>query len=652
MCGIAGFLSTSAPFPSEANDLLKYMNDRIAHRGPDGSGVWFSEHHKIGFAHRRLSIVDLSQSGKQPMMDSEGTVVISFNGEIYNHLELRKELEESGFTYRSNTDTETILYAYKKWGIDCIEKFEGMFAFALYDLENRVLHLVRDRIGIKPLYFSMTGGHLSFASEIKALWKLPWMRSELNDLGIYHYLTFMAAPAPMTIFKGVYKLPAGFRATLNATGSLNFQQWYSYLEPSVTYNKKELEDESFCVEHVRELMRASVKRRMMADVPVGALLSGGVDSSFNVALMSELSNNIKTFNVAFEGTGETDERHWASKVSKIFGTQHHEILINEHDAAQALETIFDHQDEPLADPVCIPIFFLSQLVKQHGVTVVQVGEGADELFCGYPMYARALKMHQRFWTRSKRIVPNFAKRMASRVFTKVFSDRIGWKELIYNWAHDRELFWGGAVAFPETMKQDFFTPHSVDDDEIVKKIFGGLTLEYDSHAIPSYHLATGARSRGFPSFLDSMIHLELKQRLPELLLMRVDKMTMASSLEGRVPFLDHHLVEFALQIPAAFKFRGGVTKHILKQACRGILPDDVIFRKKVGFAAPVTGWFRHNGPIAQKFNTLISSDVVSKVGSPREKIKRLTVDHMSKNRSLQLWALHNLFGVIQGTDSP
>jgi len=649
MCGIAGYLKLAQSHGLIDEQLLQNMQKSIVHRGPDGHGVWKSDEHGVGLAHRRLSIIDLSSAGAQPMQDKEETVVVSFNGEIYNHQALRADLEKRGYSYFSSTDTETLIYAYKEWGIGFLDKLEGMFAIALFDKQKDELYLIRDRIGIKPLYFSPTGGMLSFASEIKALWELPWLQKKTNVRAFYHYLTFMATPAPMTLYDGIYKLPAGFYAKVDAQRNLTFHEWYDPLKViAAKPRQKEFEDENFCVENIRTLLRDSVKKRMMSDVPVGVFLSGGIDSSLNVALMSEVSTKVKTFNVVFEDFPENDESMWAKKVSQHFGTEHHEILISEKDAFDFFEKMVYHQDEPLADCVCIPLYYVSKLAKESGVTVVQVGEGSDELFCGYSAYARYLDVYHRYWRSSQRVIPKFVRQSLFKTTARLFPNKKWRLDQIKNWAYDKNLFWGGAIAFSEFFKKDLLPTFSpLAPDPIISQIYPQLDQNFDSYAIVDHHLSRSKKENPSGSYLDSMIYLELKQRLPELLLMRVDKMAMATSLEGRVPFLDHKLVEFALQIPASLKYHNGMTKYILKKACEGILPHDVIYRKKMGFAAPTSGWFRKG----TYFPNLLTQSLQCSTTSLIHKtyVTKLLDEHRTTNAelSVQLWTLQNVLSALK-----
>lgn len=644
MCGIAGFLNISRSTFSVEDHVLERMQQSIAHRGPDGYRIWTSQEHELGLAHRRLSIMDLSEAGFQPMFDQEQTVLVACNGEIYNHPSLRAELEKLGYAYRSNSDTETIIYAYKQWGIKALEKLEGMFALVLYDFVTRELYLIRDRMGIKPLYFSLQGGVLSFASEIKALWCLPWITRSFKYDAAYHYLTYLATPAPMTLYEGIYKLPVSFYLKIDAHKHVTFHEWYTPLVPETMYSRQELLDEDFCIAKIRDLLRNSIKQQMMSDVPVGVFLSGGLDSSLNVALMSEFTDQINTFTVAFSDGPEFNELEWARKVARHFGTQHHEIVISEKEASDFFAKMVHHQDEPLGDCVCVPLYYVAKLLKESGVTVVQVGEGSDELFCGYNLYARYLTI-EKAWHTSQRYVPAVARRGAYHLATKFFPQNIGRLDVMHNWAYDRSLFWSGATVFSEAWKQQLMTANPVQQDAIVEAICPGFNQILDSHNVVEYHRSKLNNHDTQADFLKTMTYLELKHRLPELLLMRVDKMTMAVSVEGRVPFLDHKLVEFALQIPQELKYAQGQTKYILKKACEGILPHDIIYRKKIGFAAPTTRWFKQGkyfpnhlrDLLRQEKNLLSQCFDISFVDRMMSATKTGRADY-----SYQLWALQNL----------
>ena len=640
MCGFAGYKTERDVTIDDT--VLHEISELLAHRGPDDSGMWRSNDHKTAIVSRRLSIIDTSNAGHQPMSDDEHNIFLAFNGEIYNHHALRKELEQAGMQFRSGSDTEVVLQAYKRWGIDCLKKFDGMFAGVIFDRRSDQLYLFRDRMGVKPLYFSLQGEVLSFASEIKALWHYSFIVRRISVRGLSHYLTYLATPAPMTLFEGIYKLPAGFYACYQA-GELSFCQWYDPLFnleeiPPVEFSKK-----SFCVNTVRTLLDEAVHKRMGADVPIGALLSGGLDSSIIVALMARYTNQLNTFTVSFEND-VNEERVWARKIAKKFGTNHHELILTEQDAFSFFQKMVHHQDEPLGDAVCIPLYFINKQARDAGVKVLLVGEGSDELFCGYPMYVDYLSMY-RYWQMTQHFVPTAAKRglfYAARLFYADYPNR---QDLIKSWSEGRSLFWGGVRVFSELWKSDLLQAKDHEPvDPIIEKIYPGFPQEIDSYAVADYHRSQFYKRYPRGDFFSSMTYIELKHRLPELLLTRTDKMSMAASVEARVPFLDHRLVEFALQLPMKFKYRQKETKYILKKAAEGLIPQENIYRKKVGFTSPVTHWFKEGSYFKEHlYDQLHSSTKWSDMINQNEVIKLIEKNSTgSVDYSYQLWALHNL----------
>ncbi len=651
MCGFAGYISCGKQFAVDS-EILEKMHTTIAHRGPDGHGIWVSEKHKAAFVYRRLSIIDLSDAGSQPMFDAQKTTIIMFNGEIYNYKKLRAELEGYGYKFNSQTDTEVFLYAFKHWGIACLDKLEGMFAAVLGNLITDEWYCVRDHIGIKPFYFSLEGGYLSFASEIKALWNLPWLNKKLNHQALYHYLTFLVTPAPYTLYQGIYKLPAGMYMKMDATKEVTFHEWYNPLVPAITYSEKDMADEQFCIGKIRTLLTDSVQKQMIADVPFGVFLSGGIDSSLITALMSQFTDRVKTFNVSFSDGPEYSEVAWARKVSKLFNTEHYEITISEKEAFEFFQKMVYHQDEPLADSVCIPLYYVSKLLRDSGVTVVQVGEGSDELYCGYQSYAQYLDVHRRYYQPTVGL-PQPLKKAGAWAAAQLFPYKKNQQFIIDRWASGQHLFWGEAIAFSDDWKRQLlFSGEKKTDDEVIRKIYPELQQASDSYAIIDYHLKKFYEKNPQGDFLQSMTYLEFKQRLPELLLMRVDKMTMATSVEGRVPFLDHAHVEFAFQVSTALKYKDGITKYILKKACEGILPNDVIYRKKVGFGTPAAHWFKQGSYFKSYFSDLVST----KEQTLKQLFKGNEIEKIVKNNALshgnyspQLWALQNLLatGVLE-----
>ena len=642
MCGLAGYINLSNKQKPINEKYLHAMQQSLTHRGPNDYGIWKSDKHQIGLAHRRLSIIDLSNAGQQPMLNKSKTIAICFNGEIYNHKQIRKELESAGHTYKSQTDTETLIHAYQKWGIRFLHKLEGMFAIAIFDLEKNELFLIRDRIGIKPLYFSTKNNYLSFASEIKALWDLPWMKKNISDQAFYHYLTFMVTPAPYTIFDQIYKLPAGFYAKIDTNKNLSFHEWYTPIKPISNHEKKQFENEQFCIENIRHLLKESTKKRMMSDVPFGAFLSGGIDSSLNVALMAEAIGKVKTFTVSFSDGPETNELKWARLIAKKFDTDHHEIIISEKEAFEFYEKMVYHLDEPLADPVCIPFYHVAQLAKNSGVTVAQVGEGSDELFFGYNIYAKYKNLYSKFWHPTQKIIPPLLKKGLYQAAKKIFPNKEHYLEIMHNWSYNKTLFWGGAIAFGEYQKnkllnKNFLSQNSFQEDPIVKKIYPSIKQNLDSHNIVHYHLSNLKKLDSHADFIKQMTYLELKQRLPELLLMRADKMAMAASVESRVPFLDHKLVEFALNIPEKLKFKNKITKYILKKACEKIIPDEIIHRKKIGFASPIVRWFKNGKYFPQYFQKLNQKKTNKQFKYNKSKLSK----NNNYSYAIQKWVLQN-----------
>lgn len=648
MCGLAGYINLSHRAFSLQEHLLHAMAETLEHRGPNGYRIWTSALHQIGLMHRRLSIVDLSEAGFQPMVSKDGNLVVCCNGEIYNHPTLRAELEKLGYVYFSNSDTETLLYAYQEWGIQFLERLEGMFTIILFDAQKNELYLVRDHIGIKPLYFSMQAGILSFASEIKALWQLPWLTKSINKNALSHYLTFLVTPAPITLYEGMYKLPPGFYIKVDEQRNVTFRQWYNPVTaPRIP--RSFFASEEAVIQELRSLLRSSIKKMMMADVPLGVFLSGGIDSSLNVALMAELTDKVKTFNISFEDGPEYSEVSWARKVARLYNTEHHELVINEQDAFSFFQKMIFHQDEPLGDCVCVPLYFVSNLLRSTGVPVVQVGEGSDELFCGYSAYTRYLKMAGP-WAFSQRVVPSVARKGIYRAARALFPEKYNRLDMIHNWAAKKELFWGGNVVFSEQWKQQFFYADAASHDAVAEQIFSGMFQGSDTHSVVSYYTQELQALDPDADMLKRMTYLELKHRLPELLLMRVDKMTMATGVEARVPFLDHKLVEFALQIPSHLKYKNNTTKYILKKACEGILPHEIIYRKKVGFAAPTTRWFTQGTQFYTYFNDLLHSNAPEwEQFFSVEKIRHMVTQTRtgSVDYSYQLWAIQNFMGFYE-----
>ena len=406
MCGICGIINFNNQ-PDIDQSQLKIMADTMTHRGPDDSGIYLNAENTVGFGFRRLSIIDL-QGGHQPMSNEDGRVWIVFNGEIYNHKDLRNELKKKGHHFKSRADTEVIVHGYEEWGDDVVQRLRGMFAFAIWDDNKRRMFLARDRLGIKPLYYLHDKDHLIFSSEIKAILSIPTVKRKLNEEALYHYLTLAVTPAPMTMFQGIEKLEPGHTISIGMDGKINKSQ---YWDPLITDNSISGLSEEDIIKKLRELLRESIRLRMMSDVPFGVFLSGGVDSSLNVALMSELMDRpVDTFSVSIKDDPLSDESSEAKAVADHFNTNHHEIMITDQDFIDFLPEMVKFQDEPLADPVCIPLHFVSKLARENGTYVIQVGEGADELFCGYSLWGMFSDFNNRYYNPFSRM-PSVIKKM-------------------------------------------------------------------------------------------------------------------------------------------------------------------------------------------------------------------------------------------------
>jgi asparagine synthase (glutamine-hydrolysing) len=578
MCGLAGILSFDPLRHPVDERLLLAMREAVAHRGPDGAGLWVAEDRRIGLAHRRLSIIDLSAAAAQPMTSLDGRFHIIYNGEVYNHRELRRELEARGHTrwQTDHSDTEVILNAFAEWGIACLDRLRGMFAFALWDAREGALWLVRDRMGVKPLYYALTPRGIAFASEIKALLRDPNLPRAVDEEAFFHFLSFLTAPAPMTLFKGIRKLPAAHWLRIASDGTTREERWWDPLDHAPDLGAAS-DDE--IAGRLLQMLRGSVTCHKVADVPQGVFLSGGIDSSTNLALFSEgESTPTHSFAIGYEGTHASvgDELPYARLMAERVGADHHELRLTEADLLDFLPRMVELQDEPIADPVCVPVHFVSKLARDNGVTACQVGEGADELFWGYPGW----KVVDRLQRLNALPVPAGVKRMGVGLLEGVGRGERTYTELLRRAAAGQSIFWGGAEAFGETLKRRLLSPR-------LRREFRELS-SWD--AIEPLYRRFNERAAE-PSMLNWMTYLDLNLRLPELLLMRVDKMSMAVGLEARVPYLDHEIVSFALGVPTAVKTRNGELKYLLKRAVKSLLPEAILNRPKQGFGVPVREWF-------------------------------------------------------------
>ncbi len=635
MCGIVGLYNFGGAAEGSARDraLTLTMRDSIVHRGPDDGGLWQSDDGRVVFGHRRLSIVDVSAAGHQPMSNEDSSVWITFNGEIYNHAELRKTLRlDDRHKFRSRADTEVIIHLYEERQRGVVDVIDGMFAFGLWDQSRQRLMLARDRMGKKPVYYTVAAGRLLFASEIKALLAHPDVARRVDLVAMNEYLTFSNVPEPRTMFEGIRKLPAGHTLICDRHGNLTIERYWSPLDgPAWTPPASRGE----AVEHVRALVKGAVKKRLMADVPVGAFLSGGVDSSTNVALMSQLvSTPLQTFTVEFTGFGPAENFHdvpYARQVASMFGCRHTEVQVTAAEAVAYVPEMVQHQDEPLGDPACLPMHFVSRAAHDAGVKVVLVGEGSDEVFCGYPDFPRLYETYNGRWSQLKRM-PQLARRAVKRV-AELAGAPSGRVDVLRRAAENEPLYMGLDIVFFDWEKAALYT-------EAGKRAMAGKAAD----TVNAYYEEIHARRPG-ADFSQQMSYIELRNRLPELLLMRVDKFSMQHSLEARAPFLDHELATYALSLPAAMKMDGTRTKTVLKDAAHEWLPHDVVERTKQGFRVPLPAWLR--GELAGWAEDLLRRSPLRKLGIfDFDHIMELWRRHQEDraDHSFDLWCIINLSG--------
>lgn len=622
MCGIVGALVFKEQQFTVTEPYLSAMRDAMAHRGPDGAGAWISLDGRVGLGHRRLSIIDLTTIANQPMCNEDGTVWVVFNGEIYNHAQVRRELEAlGGHQWKTDhSDTEVIIHAYEQWGIECLHRFRGMFAIAIWDARVKELWLIRDRVGVKPLYYSFHHNRLTFASEIKALLEDPQQQRAVDEDALFAYLSFLTTPAPQTLFAGIQKLPPGTWMRVRANGQVEQHRYWDawdWVKPQLSLSDAEL------AERVLAELRVAVELRGVSDVPVGIFLSGGIDSSTNAVLFADRQQGaVRTFSIGYDDEYGTypNELHHARRVAESIGATHHERRLSVDDLLSFLPRMIALQDEPIADPVCVPVYYVSKLARDHGVIVCQVGEGADELFCGYPSWQTALRLQGL----QNLPIPRSLQQLGLWGLRRLGRESTLKYEWLRRGASGLPIFWGGAEAFTDGHKFSLLSPR------LKAKFAGRSAWEVIE---PIYHRFRAKAWETSP--LHWMTYLDLNYRLPELLLMRVDKMSMGVALEARVPFLDHRFVELALGIPTAAKLRGGIPKSLLKKAVRGVIPDDIIDRRKQGFGVPIHEWFL--GRLGQQARAELDDFCRQTDYLDRDGVERL----FAQRRGGQIWYLLN-----------
>ncbi len=620
MCGIAGRLEFDSARRVDAA-LIRRMCAVLEHRGPDDEGIWTQG--PIGLGHRRLSILDLSAAGHQPMSNATGTLWIVFNGEIYNFLELRAELERAGATFRSRTDTEVILHLYEREGVECLHKLRGMFAFAIWDTRAQSLFVARDRIGVKPLCYHADARGITFASEIKAVLQDSGVSHDPDPVALHHYLTYQSVPAPMCAFRGVQKLPPGHYLMWRQGRMEVKRYWQLSYEPkrsaATERERRDLEAE------LLQRFEESVRLRMISDVPLGAFLSGGVDSSAVVAMMSRCATGpVRTFSIGFDDASY-DELAYARLVAERFQTQHTELTVRP-DALAVLPKLTWHYDEPYADASAIPTYYVSKMAREH-VTVVLNGDAGDENFAGYDrhvanQYAHRLRafaplLGSGAFRRLLDALPAGALPPSTRFRLRRFVDQLG------RTPQARNTAWMSQFA-PEA-KQQLYAQAFRDQVGIAD----AEELVFEKY-----------RESDARHFTDQTLYADVNTYLPNTLLVKVDIASMANSLEARSPFLDHTFMEFAARLPVDLKIRGGRTKIILKRALRGVIPDAILDRPKMGFSVPVDHWLQHELK-DMAHDLLLSPRSMSRGYFRRPFVERMLREHAEGRRKwhTQIWNL-------------
>jgi len=568
MCGILGIVNLNIK-----KDILIKMRDLMAHRGPDDSGLWINKDATVGLAHTRLSILDLSEAGRQPMSDLEEKVWITFNGEIYNFQEIRDDLKKKGYIFRTRTDTEVIINAYKEWGTECVKKFNGMFAFGIYDDINKILFLARDRVGKKPLYYYFSGNNFVFASELKSIYLDKSIPREIDFNAANYYLTFGYIGGEFTIYKKIKKLLPGHALLLDIKNKkLNFWKYWN-IRSLAQYNNNIVSEEEL-LEEFQELFEDAVKIRMISDVPLGAFLSGGVDSSLVVAMMSKISNvPVKTFSIGFDEK-KYNELPYADIVAEHFETNHHRFIVKP-DAFEILPKLVRQFDEPFADSSMIPTYYVSKVTRDH-VTVVLSGDGGDEVFAGYTQYLGTLGNYY-----ACKFLPSFLRKVISK-FAEFLPEKVKGKRQLMRLKYEPYR------AYIDRISNAYFKINyrsKIFNNEIIKE----LNEKFES---PEY-----SRLEFFDYFQNDLVNAlsfsDYKTYLPDDILVKVDRTSMFVSLEVRAPLLDYRIAEFSFtKIPGSLKLKKFILKYFLKKLAKKYLPEELNINRKQGFAVPVSEWFR------------------------------------------------------------
>jgi len=636
MCGIAGFVGGGgAPAGAGAERVLGRMCEVIAHRGPDDQGTAVIGQAALGM--RRLSIIDLA-GGRQPMAGCSGRFTVVFNGEVYNFADLRRELEARGHVFRTHSDTEAVVHAYEEYGAACVERLRGMFAFAVWDSEERELFVARDRAGKKPLYYTLTrGGSLVFGSELKSLLEHPEVGREVDPAALDAYLTFGYVPDPLSVFRGVWKLPPGSRLTFRPGGEPRVGRYWDFPYGEDGGGRPATEGE--LIEELRALLDEAVRVRLVADVPLGAFLSGGIDSSTVVGLMARHSSRpVKTFSIGFR-EDSFDELSYARLAARHFSTEHHEFVVTP-EVCHLVDDLVRHFDEPFADSSALPTYVVSKMAREH-VTVALSGDGGDELFAGYTRYG--VDRRREKFARLPRLVRSGVMAPLSRRLPHGAPGR----NFINNVALDPlDRYLDSLSVFNQLGRPALYSA-------AFRAALGG-----GEGAFGAFREVAAGSPSGDP--LDRLLYLDSKTYLPGDILVKVDRMTMAASLEARVPLLDHKLIEFVCRrVPAALKFDGAETKAIFKRAVRGLVPDELLDRPKQGFGVPIEKWI--NRELRDRMRETLLERRTRERGYFEPSYVELLLDEHARGRrdhSMRLWALfvlelwHRSYADSARADSP
>ena len=612
MCGICGIVNFDGSDPVD-RIVIERMTESLAHRGPDDAGYFVEG--RVGLGHRRLSIIDLS-GGRQPIFNEDRSAAIVFNGEIYNYRDLAEALKTAGHTFRTRSDTETILHAYEEYGDDCVQQLRGMFGFAIWDGAKQRLLLARDRLGVKPVYYYRDRHFLAFASEIKSLLEIRSIPREVDPDAFDMYLSLRYVPGPRTMFKNIFRLQPGHVLVADDSGIRITKYW------DIDYPDPEPHSPEFLLERFRELLDESVRMRLLSEVPLGVFLSGGLDSSAILATMSKYAGDsrVKTFSVGYQASRAeetaSNEFEYARLAADAFASEHHEYRLDATHFAEFVPDLVSYLDEPLADPSCIPLYFISKLAREH-ITVVLSGEGADEILAGYGIYSKMLALDRIYagagpLSRLAPWIANLAPSEKLRHYVRMCGQALEtrYRGVSRGFTEEGKLRLVGADRMKQSERQ-------------LRDVFGGYFKAVEN-----------------ASPLDRMLYVDAKVWLPDDLLIKADKMTMANGLELRVPFLDHKMVEFAATLPNASKIHGKGGKTLLRSAMRGVLPDAIIDRPKKGFPIPIGSWLRTS---LRQFTRdhLLARDSACSRYVDRDETARLVEEHEQgrADRSQEIWTL-------------